>query len=349
MARARAVPTRAAVAAIVGLHALFMLAPPLLSQDAFSYLAYARLEVLHGIDPYAAGPLATPGDPVFPFAGSKGTPSVYGPVFTLLSEPLARLSVPAAFWVLKTVAALSSLVAVGLVWRAAERRGRDPVAATLLVGLNPALLVHVVGGAHNDAFILVLTAGALLAFSGGRTSASAGLAAAAAAIKASAAIAAPFLVAGSRRIGPALGAAATVALVAAALGLAAFGTPALAWIETAWANQTHGSSLSLPSVTATLLALPLPVERSDLLPPVRLALGMGLAVLVTWLLVRTRRGADAVAMAAWATIALLLATAWLVPWYIAWLLPLAAVAGDARLRAATVIMTAWVLAIAIPF
>ena len=50
---------------------------------------------------------------------------------------------------------------------------------------------------------------------------------------------------------------------------------------------------------------------------------MGLAVLVTWLLVRTRRGADAVAMAGWATLALLLATAWLVPWYIAWLLPLA--------------------------
>jgi hypothetical protein len=349
VARARAVPARAAAAAVVGLHALFLLAPPLLSQDVFSYLAYARLEVLHGIDPYAAGPLAAPGDPIFPFAGSKGVPSVYGPAFTLLSEPLAHLSVPAAFWVLKAVAALSSLVAVGLVWRAAERRGGDPVAAALLIGLNPALLVHVVAGAHNDALVMALTAGALSAFTAGRTSVSAALGAAAGAIKASAPIVIPFLVAGSRRAVPALGAAATVALIAAALGLTAFSTHALAWIATAWANQAHGSSLSLPSVIATLLALPFPGERAALLLAVRLVLGAGLAVLLTSLVMRTRRGTDAIAMAGWATIALLLTTAWLVPWYMAWLLPLAAVADDARLRVATALLSAWLLAIAIPF
>ncbi len=46
-------------------------------------------------------------------------------------------------WVLKAIAAAASLGAVALLWGAAARRGLDPRGAALLVGLNPALLVHV--------------------------------------------------------------------------------------------------------------------------------------------------------------------------------------------------------------
>jgi hypothetical protein len=53
-------------------------------------------------------------------------------------------------------------------------------------------------------------------------------------------------------------------------------------------------------------------------------------------------------MAAWATVAILAATAWLVPWYLLWLLPLAALAADRRLTLASVALSGWVLAIGVP-
>ena len=53
-------------------------------------------------------------------------------------------------------------------------------------------------------------------------------------------------------------------------------------------------------------------------------------------------------MAGWATFALLIASAWLVPWYALWLLPLAALAADRRLELATAGLCAWMLVIAVP-
>jgi alpha-1,6-mannosyltransferase len=349
--RVRELPARAVIAAVIGLHAVFLLAPPLLSQDAFSYIAYARLGVVHGLDPYAASPLAIASDPVFPFAGSKAASSVYGPAFTLLTYPLAVMSVPAALWVSKAVAAMSSLAAVALVWRAAMRRGADPRRAAVLVGLNPALLVHVVGGAHNEALVMLAFAATLVALAGGRVASATGIATAATAVKASAGAVLPFLVAGAHRSRRALGAGAVlaVALAITALALAGFGAQALDWIDAAWANQVRSSSLSLPRKTAEALAAVLPGDPVDFRVGIRVAYGVAFATATAWLLVRTWRGGDPVVTAGWATVALLLCSAWLVPWYLAWLLPLAAIGATRGLAVATVALTAWVLAIAIPF
>jgi hypothetical protein len=57
---------------------------------------------------------------------------------------------------------------------------------------------------------------------------------------------------------------------------------------------------------------------------------------------------DPVRAAGWATLALLVASAWLVPWYALWLLPLAALVLDRRLIAASVVLCAWMLVIAVP-
>ena len=349
LVRARALPHRVAVAAIGGVHLFFLLAPPLLSQDVFSYIGYARLAILHGVDPYVAGPLAAPGDPVLAFAGSKAAPSVYGPPFTLVTYSLALVGVPAALWALKAAAAVASLAGAALVWRTAERLGRDPVPAATLVGLNPALLVHVVGGAHNDVLVLLLTAGALFALVAGRSGLPAGFATAAAAVKASAAVAVPFLVLGSRWRGRALVAAAAVALAGGAAGLVGFGGHALGWLTVLGTNQAHASSMSLPSLTTGLLATVLRTARADLLPVVRIAYAAAFAVAFVWLVRCAWRGADPIAMAGWATLALLACSAWLVPWYVAWLLPLAALGASRRLATAAVLVTAWSLAVAIPF
>lgn len=346
--RARDVGPGATVAVIAGLHAVFALAPPLLSQDVFSYIAYARIGVEHGLNPYDTAPLSIFGDPVFGFAGSKSASSVYGPLFTLGTYPLVPLGVPAGLWTLKGLMAAASLGVVALVWLTARRLDRDPVLPALAVGLNPLVLVHVVGGAHNEALMMLLTMLGVFAFVAGRESAGAAMATLAAGIKASAGLVVPFLVAAARRPAGALLAAALAAGTIVAAGLLAFGPEALDALGIIGSNQERTSSFSFPNKLAELLALVFSGEASDYRGAVRAVLAGAFAGTAGWLLLATWRGADPIAMAGWTTLALLVASAWLVPWYALWLLPLAALSGDRRLLAATIALCAWMLPIAIP-
>ncbi|MEA2386810.1 MAG: alpha,6-mannosyltransferase [Thermoleophilaceae bacterium] len=347
VARADRLARRTALWAVVAAHVLFLLAPPLLSQDVFSYIAYARLGVEHDLNPYEHAPAEIPGDPVHPHAGSKSATSAYGPLFTLGTYPLSGLGVPTAFWILKIAAALASLALVGVVWRIAERLGRDPLQPALFVGLNPLTLVHVVGGAHNEAYVVLLTMLGVLAWAGGRAAAGGALATLAVGLKASAGLVIPFLFAAGPRRGVLAGAlAAGVAIVAAAF--AGFGADALDALGLLSDNQERSSRWSFPYKTAELLGAVLPGDRLDYRGPVRAAYAAAFAGVALWLLLRTWRGADPVAAAGWATLALLVASAWLVPWYALWLLPLAALANDRRLELATGALCAWMLVIAVP-
>ena len=148
---------------IAALHAFVLLAPPLISTDVFSYQAYARMGASYGANPYLSGPHAIALDPVFPYIGAKWSyiPSVYGPVFTLLSYLLAPLSIAASVGVYKTLAAVASLGIVALVWNGARVRGSDPRRAAALVGLNPLLVIYGVGGGHNDLLMLLAAVGGI--------------------------------------------------------------------------------------------------------------------------------------------------------------------------------------------
>ena len=348
--RARDVPRRLAIGAIAGLHALFLLAPPLLSQDVFSYVAYARLGVEHDLGPYTHTPFDIPFDPVFGFAGSKGAESVYGPVFTLLTYPLAPLGVPAAFWVLKVVAALASLGVVALVWHTCERLGRDPVLPALFVGLNPHVLVHVVGGAHNEALVMLAAMAGVALFVAERERAGAAVATAAASLKASAGLVVPFLVLGARKGSvPVFAAAAAAAVGIGLVALIGFGSDALDALGLLSSNQERTSRFSFPYKTAELLGVILPGDRLDYRSAVRAAYAVAFAAVALWLMHRTWRGrSEPIAAAAWTTFAVLVASAWLVPWYALWLLPLAALVADRRLWIASFALSAWMLAIAVP-
>ena len=338
---------RTALVAVAAAHVLFLLAPPLLSQDVFSYIAYARLGVEHNLNPYEHAPVEIPADPVYPHAGSKTATSAYGPLFTLVTYPLSGLGVPTAFWILKVAAALASLALVAVVWRTAERLGRDPLAPALFVGLNPLTLVHVVAGAHNEAYVVLLTMLGVLAWTGGRAAAGGALSTLGAGLKASAGLVVPFLVAAGPRRSVLAGAfAAAAAIVAAAF--AGFGADALDALGLLSDNQERSSRWSFPYKTAELLGAVLPGDRLDYREGVRAAYAAAFGGVALWLLVRTWRGMDPIAAAGWATLALLVASAWLVPWYALWLLPLAALAGDRRLELATGALCAWMLVIAVP-
>ena len=83
-------------------------------------------------------------------SGGRTSVSAYGPLFTLLSYPLGSVGVPVALWTMKAVTAVSVLGVAVLCARLAPARGLDPRLSAALVALNPLVLVHVVGGAHNE-------------------------------------------------------------------------------------------------------------------------------------------------------------------------------------------------------
>src|ERR1700761_5218327 len=170
----------------------FACAPVLLSHDAFSYVDYARLGVKHGLDPYVNAPEAAPTDPAFAHVTWTETPSAYGPLFTIATYPLAWLPVWAAIAVLKAVAAISVLGLAWVVSRLAAGRGVDEARAAAFVALNPLVLVHVVGGAHNDGLAMLLAMLGVAALVAQREATSGAALVASAAIKSSSLFVAPF-------------------------------------------------------------------------------------------------------------------------------------------------------------
>src|SRR5437870_6130702 len=153
---APALPARSVIAAVVLVHAVFLLAPPLALTDVFNYINYGRMEVVHHLNPYTTIPILEPhSDPSYAVSNWHQLLSPYGPLFTLLTFAVVPLGVAASFWALKVLLAAASLAAIALVWRCARLLGRDPVTAIVLVGLNPVVLVWGLGGDHNDSLMLL--------------------------------------------------------------------------------------------------------------------------------------------------------------------------------------------------
>lgn len=339
---------------VIGLHVVFFLAPPLLSQDVFSYIAYARLGVEHGLNPYDSRPFDIPGDPVFGFAGSKDAVDVYGPFFTLFTYPLAWVSVAVAFWSLKLIALASSLGLVLLVKSIAEKVSADTARAIAIVGLSPATLVHVVAGAHNEALtMLIVFAGIAFALSrddGARDAAGGFISTLAIGVKASAAVPLVFMLAAAQRRLAMFLAMLGAAVLTVVTGLIAFGSDALNGLNLISSNQDRSSSWSLPHVMVDGIDALFGVDRGVATDVVRMVFVLILAVAVAYLIWRSYKQPDTwLANAGWATFGVLLASAWLVPWYLLWLLPFAALGRCRGLQIATIILTAYTLVIAIPF
>jgi hypothetical protein len=144
------------IAAIVLAHLIFFISPPLQLTDVFNYLNYGRMEIVHGLNPYATIPALEPhSDPAFAISNWHHLLSPYGPLFTFFTFALVPLGVAASFWVFKASLMLVSLASLWLVWRCARLLHRDPLKATLLVGLNPLVLVWGLGGDHNDFFMML--------------------------------------------------------------------------------------------------------------------------------------------------------------------------------------------------
>jgi hypothetical protein len=341
LASAGALRPRVVWTAIGLIVAAFALAGPLISLDVFSYITYARLGVEHGLNPYESVPADVPTDPAASRVDDwRFAVSVYGPAFTLVTYPVGLLGVPAALWTMKAGAALAVLGVAALTARIAAVRGVNPQVAAGFVALNPLVLVHIVGGAHNDALMVLCVMAGIAAVLAGRDALAGASLVAGAAVKFSGGFAAPFALLGSARRGRLLGGAVAASVAIGAVTLAAFGSHAAEALGLAGGNQDLTSYWSVPSTVSRLTGLDV--------DPVRLAFLGAYGLLVVWLLVATARGEDWVRAAGWAVLGLLLATAWLVPWYLVWALPLAAVARDPALAGLTLALSAYQIPNGVP-
>jgi alpha-1,6-mannosyltransferase len=159
------------------------------------------------------------------------------------------------------------------------------------------------------------------------------------AVKLTAGLLLPFALAGrcrgegSARLRVAVGAA-LGAVAVAALAFAFFGTAPLRLPATLQGIQSEGGPHSIVGFVLAAVGV----------EPIPRALGVGLTLVflavVAWLLRRVWLGEmDWIVGAGWATVALLVSTGFLVPWYVAWLLPLAALTSDRRLLTAAIFLT----------
>jgi alpha-1,6-mannosyltransferase len=337
-------PVWALLLAIAALNMLVLLTPPILSTDVFSYVAYSRLGVLYHINPYLHGPDAIASDPLYPFVGARWitTPTVYGPLFTGLGYLLAPFDLAANVLAYKVVAAVSSLLVIVIVWKAAGLRGLNQVKAITLVGLNPVTILYGVGGGHNDLLMLALLMGAVYLLLRQRGGAGGALIVVAAAVKLSGGLLLPFALAngrlrrnGRRSSAAVLAGATTAAALIGLPSLVLFGPSVVHLLATLQSIQSNGGEHSIPGWILTALGL------EHWIGPVGVVLDVLFAADVVWLAVRVWTGRlDWITAAGWATVGMLITAGFLLPWYVAWLIPLAALSRDRRLLIASVALTA---------
>ncbi|MEV6425274.1 polyprenol phosphomannose-dependent alpha 1,6 mannosyltransferase MptB [Streptomyces sp. NPDC051662] len=152
------------------------LTPPLYSADVYSYIAQGAM-VIEGHDVYGAGPSVLDpaglgGDAAASVGGNwTEAPAPYGPFFLILARGVTWATggtiVPAVLG-MRLIAVGALVLIVWALRQLARERGTSESGALWLGALNPLLLMHVVGGMHNDGLMIgLMLAGVVLALRGG--------------------------------------------------------------------------------------------------------------------------------------------------------------------------------------
>ncbi|HET9123615.1 MAG TPA: glycosyltransferase 87 family protein, partial [Solirubrobacteraceae bacterium] len=335
------------VAGVVVLHVIMAIAPPLMTTDVFSYLMYGRMDAIYQINPYTHGPYAVRLDSYFPFVAAQWatTPTAYGPLFTGLSALMGHFDIKAATLAYKLLTVVCSLLAIAGTAKAAQRLGRDVGQTVLLVGLNPVLIVYAVGGSHNDMLMMAALCWSVAALVAHRARTAGGLLVTAVAVKLTAGILLPFALAARR--GPAgrtrlgghqwrmLGGGVLVLIAVVVLATVLFGSGPLHLLSTLEVIQADGKRQSIPGFICWGLGF------GFLTHGIVIGLQAIDVITIVWLIVAVRRHQiDWITATGWAIVALLATSTFLLPWYVVWLLPFAALSDSRALRLTTIALTA---------
>jgi hypothetical protein len=157
---------------------LFMTIPVVTSPDLYSYIAYARIGVVYGLNPLTTIPSVIHNDPIYSYISWVGQPSAYGPAWVGLTcffqwlmtlwSPLGG-SILAMVIFLRAWGLIMHLSSVALIWSISGSlqrlhgifSTRKRLLATLAFAWNPLLLLEACTNAHNDTTLLFILLAAI--------------------------------------------------------------------------------------------------------------------------------------------------------------------------------------------
>jgi alpha-1,6-mannosyltransferase len=343
-----------------------LLSVPVFSRDTYSYLAQGAL-LRDGLDPYAVGPIENPNpllDNVSPIWTITTAP--YGPAFIMIARLVTTLvgNHVIAGTMLLRLCMLPGLAL--LIWatpRLARHLSADVPIALWICVLNPLVIIHLMGGVHNEMLMVgLMTAGIALTFERHHV-AGITLVAVAVAVKATAGIALPFLVwvwmrhlrerRGYRPLPAfaAAGGASVLIFIAVFAVLSEVAGVGLGWLTALAGSVKIINWLTIPTAAANLIhavgGLFFPVNFYAVLQVTRLIGIVIIAVSLPLLWWRYRQDDRAVLTGiGWAMVVVVLFVPGALPWYYSW--PLAVVAPLAQSRPAVAAIAAfstWIMVI----
>ena len=347
--------TRAVVATAALWFAPLLLGPPLLSSDVYSYAAEGAM-VTQGLDPTTQpmrylhyGDYISRTDPLW--RNSFGNP--YGPVQMGSAAAIVDASghnYGLTLWGLRLLAVAAVFASVWGLSEIARHYGVDPPTAVAIGIANPIAVLHLVGGAHNDAFLMAfLVTGCAFALRG-RWGVGVAFMALATGVKLPAAAAIVYL--GWQRLGGTAALRDRVAVIGKALAATGAAMAALCVVVgislTGWVAsiQNSGKTMGTLSFTTRLGYVVASVFRLVSLPSSNdmwIALfrygGLALAGYICLRLLGLTGRIGAVQAAAISMLAVVLLGPVVWPWYLAPGLALLGAAGVGRWRPALLVLT----------
>jgi alpha-1,6-mannosyltransferase len=174
-----------------------LLSVPVFSRDTYSYLAQGAL-LRDGLDPYLVGPVDNPNsllDNVSPIWTTTTAP--YGPAFILVAKFVTMIvgdHVVQGTMLLRLCMLPGLIMLIWAAPRVARHVGANSAAALWICVLNPLVIIHLMGGVHNEMLMVGLMMAAIALTFERHPIAGVSLIALAVAVKATAGLALPFMV-----------------------------------------------------------------------------------------------------------------------------------------------------------
>ncbi len=325
---------------------------PIGGLDIFDYIFYGREMVAYHANPYLAAPWQFASDSLYTYVAWTWLPFTYGPIWALVSCSLNRIAqadVLLNLYLFKALAVVAYLAASILVYAVLRRHAPQRAnAGMLLVAWNPLVVLESAVNGHNDALVVFFVVLGVWAFARGqRASAVGGLAASILTKFVTAPLTAIWLVAGWKAEKSArsrLIFIVTCAVLLLVLGIATFGpfVDELSQARTVVLAPVQRQDLFTSSLPALLVYGTrgwLGKERAE-----KIARGAAAVVLLLCTAYQAwktgSRWQDVAAGSYNVLLAyLLVACLWFQPWYVMWIVPLAAMLPSRRAANTTIIFT----------
>ncbi len=257
-----------------------LFAAPIMSRDVYSYLMQGAM-LRDGFDPYTEGAAVNPGPMLLEVSHDwRNTTTPYGPLHLWIGDIVTSIvgdNVTLGVIAYKLLSVAGFLAIAFAVPAIAGHFGADRAVALWLGVANPVMIIHMIGGMHNESLMVGLVSIGLLLALKNRFASGIAVIAVAVALKATAAIALPFVVwigmhhlAGllAKRQGnsaPTVGQRIIGFIASGAVGLLITGAvvSVVTWASGAswgWISEISGNSkvinpLAMPSLGASLISM----------------------------------------------------------------------------------------------